>query len=113
MADETLDTVAVKMTAAGIPVGKAAVGHWETGHSVPDALQIKKLAKMYGTSADALLWDVSLSPEAMQFAAEFDGLSEAQKRTLRAIWVAFIQAGNAAAGIQAAPMTEAHPAPKD
>lgn len=82
----TQDDVAVKFS-----VNKATVSAWETGRGVPDALTLRALAKLYGTSADALLWEDSLTPEAMQFAAEFDSLNEVQKRTLHAMWMAYIR----------------------
>lgn len=91
IAGETLESVAQKLTAGGIKVGKAAVGHWETGHAVPDALQIRRLAKMYGTTTDALLWDDSISIEAIRFAAQFDALTDKQQRTFRAMWLAYFE----------------------
>jgi transcriptional regulator with XRE-family HTH domain len=90
-AGETLETVARKMTDAGIPVGKAAVGHWETGHSLPDALQIRRLAKIYETTTDALLWDDALSMEAIRFAVQFDALSESNRRKFAAMWLAYFE----------------------
>lgn len=82
----TQDQVADKFS-----LNKATVSAWETGRGVPDALMLRALAKLYDTSSDALLWEDSLSPEAMQFAAEFDSLNEAQKRTLHAMWMAYIR----------------------
>jgi len=72
-------------------LNKATVSAWETGRGVPDALTLRDLAKLYDVSADGLLWEDSLTPEAMKFAAAFDGLNEQQKRTLNAIWMAYIQ----------------------
>lgn len=82
----TQDDVALKFS-----LNKATVSAWETGRGVPDALTLRALAKLYDTSADALLWEDSLSPDAMKFAAEFDSLNEAQKRTLHAMWMAYIR----------------------
>jgi transcriptional regulator with XRE-family HTH domain len=90
-AGETLESVARKMTDAGIPVGKAAVGHWETGHSLPDALQIRRLAKIYDTTTDALLWDDALSMDAIRFAVQFDALSESNRRKFAAMWLAYFE----------------------
>lgn len=92
IAGETLESVARKLTESGIPVGKAAVGHWETGHAVPDALQIRRLAKIYGTTVDALLWDDSLTIEAVRFAAQFDALNDAQQRAFRGMWMGYFEA---------------------
>ena len=77
--------------AARFSLNKATVSAWETGRGIPDALTLRDLAKLYDVSADGLLWEDSLSPEAMKFAAAFDGLNEQQKRTLNAIWMAYIQ----------------------
>lgn len=82
----TQDQVAEKFS-----LNKATVSAWETGRGVPDALTLRALAKLYDTSADSLLWEDSLSNEAMQFAAEFDSLNETQKRTLHAMWMAYIR----------------------
>lgn len=71
-------------------VTKGTVSAWEKGRGLPDALRLRQLAKLYGVSADSLLWEDSLSPEAMQFAADFDHLTEAQRRTFKAVWTAFI-----------------------
>jgi transcriptional regulator with XRE-family HTH domain len=70
-------------------VTKATVSAWETGTGDPGIYRLRELAKMYGVSADALLWENSLTNSAMQFAAEFDGLSEREKRTFKAMWLAF------------------------
>lgn len=72
-------------------INKATVSAWETGRGVPDALRLRALAKLYDVSADSLLWEDSLSPDAMKFAADFDSLNETQKRTLYAIWEAYIR----------------------
>ena len=44
-----------------------------------------------GVSADALLWDNAPSVEAMQLAAQFDSLTDAKQRQLRALWMAYIE----------------------
>lgn len=71
-------------------INKATVSAWETGRGTPDAITLGQLAKLYGSSIDALMWDDSLSIEAMQFAAEFDSLTERQRRTFRVLWSAFV-----------------------
>jgi transcriptional regulator with XRE-family HTH domain len=72
-------------------ITKAALSAWETGRNMPDALMLKKIAKLYGVSADAILWENSLSIESIRFAAHFDSLSEAQKTTLATVVMAFVQ----------------------
>lgn len=71
-------------------VTKAALSAWETGRNMPDALTLKKIAKAYGVSIDGILWDDSISLEALQFAAQFDGLSDKQRRLFRTLWMAYI-----------------------
>lgn len=71
-------------------ITERAVSIWEAGGAVPDALTLRALAKLYDTSADALLWEDSLSPDAMKFAAEYDNLTDKQQRTFRTVWMAFV-----------------------
>lgn len=72
-------------------LNKATVSAWETGRGVPDALTLRSLAKLYDTSADALLWEDSLTPEAMRIAAEFDSLTDKQQRTFRTVFMAYVR----------------------
>lgn len=72
-------------------VGHATVSAWETGIGDPGVYRLKELANLYGVAADALLLEDSLTPEAMKFAAEFDSLSEKQRSTFRAVWMAFVR----------------------
>lgn len=71
-------------------VKKGTVSAWETGGGIPDALRLRRLARLYQVSADALLWDDAPSLEAMQFAAAFDAMTESQRSTLRTIMMAFV-----------------------
>jgi transcriptional regulator with XRE-family HTH domain len=70
-------------------VNKATVSAWEQGVGVPDALRLRRLAKLYGTSSDALLWEEAESTQAMRFAAQFDALDDAQRRAFAAMWSAY------------------------
>jgi transcriptional regulator with XRE-family HTH domain len=90
LASLTMEEAAQVLTHKGYPITKQGVGHWESGRNVPDAIWLRRLAKLYNTTLDALVWDDALSMEAIQFASEFDGLSENQKRVLRALWTAYI-----------------------
>lgn len=67
------------------------VSAWETGRGLPDALTMKRLAKLYSFSAESLLWDNAPSNEAMQIAAQFDALTERQRDTFKAVWMAFVE----------------------
>lgn len=77
-------------------INKATVSAWEKGRGLPDALMLRRLARLYDVSADSILWENSLSQEAMQVAAWFDSLTEQQQKTYRAVILAFVQEGSAA-----------------
>lgn len=102
LASLTLVDVAAHLTENGYQYGKQAISAWETGRNVPDSLVLRRLAKLYGTTVDALLWDDSLTMEAVQMAAWFDSLSEEQRRTYRAVILAFVE--NASANGDTLPM---------
>jgi transcriptional regulator with XRE-family HTH domain len=83
-------------------VGKGTVSAWETGRGDPGVFRLAQLAKLYNVTADALLSDSAPTIEAMQFAAQYDSLTEAQKSTLRILWMGWIQ--QAAEGGESLPM---------
>lgn len=89
LAGLTIDGAAKKLTEIGYPLTKQALGHWETGRNVPDAIWLRRLAKLYNTTMDALSWDDSLTIEAMQIAAEFDSLTEKQKSAFKLMWLGY------------------------
>ncbi len=112
LCDLTIDQAARRLTEYGFPIQKQGLGHWETGRNVPDAIWLSRLAKLYRVSADALLWDNAPSIEAMQIAAQFDGLSDSKQRQLRALWLAYIEtAADDATVEERMPVTQAsrHP----
>lgn len=69
----------------------ATVSAWETGIGDPGVYRLRDLAKLYDVSADAILWEDSLTTDAMRFAADFDSLTEKQRATFRAVWMAFVK----------------------
>lgn len=71
-------------------VKKATVSAWEQGGGDPGVFKLRRLAKLYNVSADALLWDDSLTNDALQVAAQFDALTETQKRAFRVAWTTFV-----------------------
>jgi transcriptional regulator with XRE-family HTH domain len=81
-------------------LNKATVSAWETGRGDPGVYRLRELAKLYGVSAQGLLWENSLTIEAMQMAAQFDGLNESQRRTLAALWVAYIAESSSDAEVE-------------
>lgn len=91
LAGFTIQQAADELTARGYPIKKQAVGAWEVGRNVPDALWMRRLAKLYATTVDALLWDDTLSMDAIQVAAQYDSLSEREKNRLRILWDAMIR----------------------
>ncbi len=94
----------------GYTISKAAVSAWEKGRNLPDALWLRRLAKLYNTSIDALVWENSLSPNAMKMAAEYDNLTDAKRRNWDLLWLGFIS-GTAEGGekLPMAPTRETHP----
>lgn len=87
----TIESAAKELTERGYPLTKGALGHWETGKNIPDALWMGRLAKLYNSTVDALLWDDSLSMEAIGVAVQYDALSERERRTLRLMWDAIVR----------------------
>ena len=79
-----------EFVAGELGVKKATVSAWETGRNMPDALFLKRLAKLYGIGVDAILWENALSTEAMMVAAQFDSLNERQRKTFHTLVMAFI-----------------------
>jgi transcriptional regulator with XRE-family HTH domain len=78
--------------AKGYKIGKAAISAWEKGRNVPDALWLRRLAKLYNTTLDALVWEDSLSPTAMKIAAEYDNLNGEKRRQWDLLWLGYITA---------------------
>lgn len=114
LAGYTTEAAAKALTDRGHPITKQGVGHWETGRNVPDAIALRRLAKLYGTTADSLLWAESVSMEGIRFAVQYDALDEKQKRTFRAMWLAYFQQTTSDEEVEehfpAAPQTRApHP----
>lgn len=91
-------------------INKATVSAWETGRGDPGVFRLRELAKLYDVSADALLWEDSLTPEAMRFAAQFDSLTERQRRTFLVMWTAYAQESATDAQVEAGmPITKTRP----
>lgn len=82
----TQDDVAIRFS-----VNKATVSAWETGRGDPGIYRLRELSKLYDIPTDAVLWEDSLTPEAMKVAVQFDSLNEKQKRTFYAMWMAYVQ----------------------
>lgn len=103
-ADLTQDAVASRFS-----INKATVSAWETGRGDPGITRLRDLAKLYGVSADAILWENSLTNEAMQIAAQFDSLSERKQKTLKTLWMAFLADSKNDSEVEdAMPITKGH-----
>lgn len=72
-------------------VTKGTVSAWETGKGMPDAARLRALAKLYKISSDAILFEDSLTSEAMQLGAQFDNLNDQQQKMFRAMWLAYFE----------------------
>jgi transcriptional regulator with XRE-family HTH domain len=66
---------------------KQAVAAWEKGRNQLTADQIILLCKLFGTSADYLLFGSTLSAKAIQIARKFDALSSEDKKRFEAIFM--------------------------
>jgi len=87
----TVKHLTQQQVADRLAIKKATVSAWETGRNMPDPFSLRQLAKIYAVSVDALLWDDSLSPEAMKFAAQYDNLSGAARGMFEAMWLAYFE----------------------
>lgn len=106
-----MEAAAAQLTARGYPLTKQGLGHWESGRNVPDAMWLRRLAKLYGTTLDALVWDDALTIEAIRFAAQYDALNDQQQRAFRAMWLAYFT--ETSAGGEDLPMAPAAPETSD
>jgi transcriptional regulator with XRE-family HTH domain len=102
LAGYTIDEAAQALTGRGYSITKQAVGHWETGKNVPDALWLRRLAKLYGSTLDALVWDEAISMEAIQFAVQYDALTRRNRRKFRAMWLAYFEEAKSDAEVERA-----------
>ena len=85
---------------AGIPASELA--DIESGAREPSVWVMGDLAKCYGYTVDALLWESALSPEAVALAAEYDHMQPAQQAAVRTILLAFGVVGVSNADVEAA-----------
>ena len=85
-----LKNLSGQVVADHLGVKKATISAWESGRNMPNPFALRAMAKLYGQSVDALLWDGALSAEALMIAARFDALTDSQQKKLEALWMAFI-----------------------
>lgn len=48
--------------AKSLHVTQSAVSHWESGRSVPDAIQMRRIAEFFGVTVDDLMMDIPREP---------------------------------------------------
>jgi transcriptional regulator with XRE-family HTH domain len=94
-AGHTLDSAADALTKAGYAISKGAIGHWETGVNMPDVHWLQRLAKLYQTTIDALIWDDAISVAAIQIAKQYDSLPAPERAGARGVWDAHLRAATA------------------
>lgn len=49
--------------AKALHVTQSAVSHWESGRSIPDAIQMSRIAEYFGVTVDDLIVDVPREPQ--------------------------------------------------
>lgn len=48
--------------AKSLHVTQSAISHWESGRSVPDAIQMRRIAEFFGVTVDDLMMDIPREP---------------------------------------------------
>lgn len=48
--------------ANSLHVTQSAVSHWESGRSIPDAIQMRRIAEFFGVTVDDLMMDIPRAP---------------------------------------------------
>jgi transcriptional regulator with XRE-family HTH domain len=79
----TLDTAATALTGMGYPIGRGAIGAWETGRNMPDVFWFERLAMLYDSSIEYLAFGRTasgLSDEVAKIAASVDSFTGENRR---------------------------------
>jgi transcriptional regulator with XRE-family HTH domain len=77
--------------ATDLGVIKQTISSWEKGRNLPDALWLRRLARLYQTSVTSLVGDGSASAEAMRIALLYDALAPPQRAVFLAMWNAYVR----------------------
>jgi transcriptional regulator with XRE-family HTH domain len=91
----TLETAAKALTDRGFPISKGGVGHWETGMNMPDVHWLQRLARLYKSTIDTMVWDNGLSVQAARIARQYEALLPEARAAWEQHWAGFL-AGAAA-----------------
>lgn len=81
----TLRSAADELTERGHAIGFGAIGAWEDGRNVPNALWISRLARLYGVPVDALFSEEKVSVEVIRLAAQLRDVVRKQEGALESI----------------------------
>ena len=79
----------IGVLAKTIGIGTGTLQRAVSGDGAVRVDTLGKLAKLYGSTTDALLWEDALTLEAIRFAVEFDALSARDRRCFQAMWRGF------------------------
>lgn len=83
-------------TAAGrMGLKKQTFSSWENDRNIPDAVTLGKLARLYETTTDFLLFGAPTSPSAQSIADQFNAMSKPKRDVFVAMWDAFVKANRA------------------
>lgn len=97
-AGHTIESAAKALTERGFPISKAGVGHWETGMNMPDVHWLQRLARLYESTVDSLVWDNGLSAAAVRVARQYEDLPDDKRAAWEQHWSGFLAgAGKAVA----------------
>jgi transcriptional regulator with XRE-family HTH domain len=81
--------------AAEFRCARQTVASWESGNSVPNALQVATMAILYGCSADCLLFGLAPQQAGQLPVGELDSMTPAVRRRLEVLWQVFVRTGAA------------------
>lgn len=92
---------------------KQTISSWENGRNLPDALWLRRLARLYETTTDSLVGLTPLSVAAVRFASQYDALSKAQRDKFDGMWTSYLKGIEAGRGEEAAPVPPPKKAPEE
>lgn len=79
--------------AAEFGLARQTVASWESGNSVPNALQVVRLSILYGCSADCLLFGLGQQCAGHMPVGDLTALPPAVRDRLALLWQVFVREG--------------------
>lgn len=70
---------------------KQTISSWERGLNLPDALWLRRLARLYEASLDAIVGLATTSEDALQLAKQFDALGVEERRVFGRMWPGYLE----------------------